>query len=239
MMLVTSDALLSAGRACYRATFTNTLPNRPHNSSVRKMKTKPPSNRTLAFSKVLDNRLSRRDFIGASTATSAALMFGGAKAFADQPSAPLTFAAIPTHSLDAVTVPKGYKADVLISWGDSLNTGIPSLKHDERPTVKNQHLLFGDNNDGMSFFPLGKHSALLAINNEYTNYPYLFSHMGLNLSANDVKTAQAAVGVSVIEIEKTNGQWQLKDDSKFNRRIHANTPMRISGPAAGHSLMRT
>ncbi len=35
---------------------------------------------------------------------------------------------------------------------------------------------FGDNNDGMSLFPFpdDKNRALMAINNEYTNYQYLF-----------------------------------------------------------------
>jgi len=46
-------------------------------------------------------------------------------------------------------------------------------------------------------------------------------------------------GVSVFEIEETAEGWKVVVDSPFNRRITHNTPMKISGPAAGHDLMKT
>ena len=36
-----------------------------------------------------------------------------------------------------------------------------------------------------------------------------------------------------------NGEWQVVRPSAYARRITANTPMTISGPAAGHSLLQT
>jgi hypothetical protein len=48
-----------------------------------------------------------------------------------------------------------------------------------------------------------------------------------------------AHGGSVLEIRRTGGKWQVVADSKFARRITAETEMRISGPAAGHERMRT
>jgi secreted PhoX family phosphatase len=45
--------------------------------------------------------------------------------------------------------------------------------------------------------------------------------------------------VSVIEIARSGGRWELVKDSRFNRRITAETPMDIRGPARGTALMRT
>ncbi len=86
---------------------------------------------------------------------------------------------------------------------------------------------FGDNNDGMCLFPMPGHKdrALMAINNEYTNYRYLFDHGKEPQSAEEVQKALAAEGVSVIEVQQKNGKWQFVEDSRYNRRIHGNTPI--------------
>lgn len=60
----------------------------------------------------------------------------------------------------------------------------------------------------MSFFPLGPDRALLAVNNEYTNYEYLFADGGKVLSAEAVAKAQAAHGVSLVELVRIDGKWQ-------------------------------
>jgi uncharacterized protein len=45
--------------------------------------------------------------------------------------------------------------------------------------------------------------------------------------------------VSVIEVRETAGTWEIVRPSRFARRFTGNTPMTISGPAAGHALMKT
>jgi secreted PhoX family phosphatase len=54
-----------------------------------------------------------------------------------------------------------------------------------------------------------------------------------------VRKAQAAHGISVIEVELQASSWQMVRPSRYARRITANTPFAIGGPAAGHALMKT
>jgi secreted PhoX family phosphatase len=44
---------------------------------------------------------------------------------------------------------------------------------------------------------------------------------------------------SVIEVKKEGGRWTVMPDSQYARRITLDTPMRISGPAAGHDRLKT
>lgn len=146
----------------------------------------------------------------------------------------LGFKAVSASTQDKVIVPQGYEAKVLISWGDPLFS--KAKPYDESKiidmnAVKNAHLVFGDNDDGMSFFPLSKNRGILAVNNEYINPEIMFNHHGKNLSKEDVLYEQASVGVSILEIEKKGDDWTVVLDSKYNRRIDANTKMQVSGAA--------
>ena len=58
-----------------------------------------------------------------------------------------------------------------------------------------------------------------------------------------MRKSKAAHGVSVFEIEQTGGpkgkRWAIVKDSPYNRKITADTPISITGPARGHDLLKT
>jgi secreted PhoX family phosphatase len=193
--------------------------------------------------------LSRRRFISAGALCGAAMFLGGnllsrsalAAGVSEASSKLLGFASIPAATADSISLPPGYKSSVLISWGQPLQAGGPAFDPSGKGSAEAQEVQFGDNNDGMSLFPMpgDANRALMAINNEYTNYRYLFDHGQAPQSAEDVRKALASEGVSVIEVQRKNGQWQFVQGSKYNRRIHGNTPIRLGGPAAGHDWLKT
>ncbi|WDH52899.1 PhoX family phosphatase [Pseudomonas chlororaphis] len=193
--------------------------------------------------------LSRRGFISAGALCGAAMFLGGnllsrsvlAASVSAGSSKLLGFEGIAAATSDTITLPPGYKSSVLISWGQPLQKNGPAFDPSGNGTAAAQEVQFGDNNDGMSLFafPDDKNRALMAINNEYTNYRYLYPHGGMPQSAEDVRKALASEGVSVIEVQRRSGQWQFVQGSRYNRRIHGNAPIRLSGPAAGHALMKT
>jgi secreted PhoX family phosphatase len=88
----------------------------------------------------------------------------------------------------------------------------------------------------------------LCVNHEYTHEAILHPD-GLDEQSGGlpgsvatiakIRKSQAAHGVSVIEIRRNGNKWQVVKNSRYNRRITANTPMKLSGPAAGHALMKT
>ncbi|WP_372882327.1 PhoX family phosphatase [Psychromonas sp.] len=195
------------------------------------------------FSNMINARLSRRGFLlGTAVAGAGAFLALNpvAKAMAaGMESKLLNFTAIPTSTSDTVVVPKGYSTGNLMSWGDPIFANAPAFNADGKQDSKAQAMQFGDNTDGMSLFQLSNDHALLAINNEYTNYEFLFSDGGKALTADDVKKAQAALGVTIVELVRKDGKWSMDKNGKMNRRITANTEMQISGPAAGHDLLKT
>lgn len=157
----------------------------------------------------------------------------------------LGFEPVPTSTRDEVVVPKGYRAEVFLSWGDPIFPDAPAF--DQNADAEACARQFGDHNDGMALFPLGDaigddsgyERAVLVVNHEFTDYQYLFPHEGKAMTAEEVKKAQAVHGVSVVEIERQNGHWRIDRNGQRNRRITANTPMEITGPAAAHALLKT
>lgn len=189
--------------------------------------------------------ISRRGFLQGSSVASMALFFGSSlPLMADEKDELLGFEGVKISTDDDVKVPKGYEAKVLISWGDPLFSRAKefdeSKKIDEK-AANDASLVFGDNNDGMSFFPLdGDKKAIMVINNEYVNPEIMFNHNGNEMSKFDVLYEQNSMGVSIFEVEREkNGYYKVVLDSPYNRRITALTPMRVTGAAKGHESLKT
>ncbi|GLS91114.1 phosphatase [Psychromonas marina] len=195
------------------------------------------------FSKMVNARLSRRGFLLGSVVASAGAFLAlnpVVKAIANSmDSNLLNFTSITTSTSDRITLPQGYSSSTLMSWGDPIFANAPEFNANGKQDSTAQALQFGDNTDGMGIFPLSNDRAILAINNEYTNYKYLFDHQGKSMTADDVKKSQAAVGITIVEIIKNNGQWVMDKTGRANRRITANTEMLLTGPAAGDALLKT
>jgi len=188
---------------------------------------------------VIDTVLSRRGFLASVVAGGVlATLPDPAQALADSP--PLSFDPVATSTKDTVTLPKGFNWHVVVRWGDPLWSTGQTFDPASRGTGASQELAFGDNNDGMSLFTREGRS-LLVVNNEYVNRKIFHGNRFSNKPENpdDLRKAQAGHGVSIVEIEEKQGQWQMVLDSKFNRRITASTPVDLSGPATGHDLLKT
>ena len=186
-------------------------------------------------------------------------LFAGCAAPARDGTAPLLgFKSVPTGTADTVIVPEGYAARVIAAWGEPVGIAgaMPAWREDASNSAAEQALQLGMHHDGIHFYPLaargnsgstGSTRGLLAMNHEYTDDGLL--HVG-GMSAwtlEKVRKAQASHGISVIEVEReverqggdAGGGWRIVRPSPYARRITANTPCAIGGPAAGHALMRT
>ncbi len=157
---------------------------------------------------------------------------------------------------DKLVVPKGYRSDLVLSWGDSLGSG-----------------RFGFNNDYLAFQPLGENRGVLTVNFEYISakswcagfeevmgFSLPFRALSDELSrrggsvdasslpagdallANVMAVAQAALmdlGIGVASIERhAEGRW-LHQSGELDRRItglsgwkKAEEQLRTTGPAA-------
>ena len=194
------------------------------------------------FDRVMDRALSRRGFIGGVLAMGSFAAVGGsilptgARAATDR----FSFVGIPTSTADDVMVPAGYKAEVMVRWGDPLWSDVPEFDHATRGSAASQERAFGDNTDGQDVFYHNGHT-LLVVNNEYTNRDILWGNNpdAKAVSDDDVAKGMMAHGVSIVEIANTGGKWGIVKDSLYNRRITPQTDMSLTGPAAGHDLMKT
>lgn len=159
---------------------------------------------------------------------------------------PKFFSPIEPSSADELIVPKDFKSDLIIKWGDPLGSNAP----DGSPEF------FGFNCDFNAYFPLdaleggsNQSEGLLWTNHEYPNplfvadFPvapgidegtkeYKAWHH-LKKSAEQVQKERLSVGGSITHIKKVDGVWKPVVPSKYNRRYTAAYPeIQFTGPAA-------
>ncbi|MDO9396624.1 MAG: DUF839 domain-containing protein, partial [Herbiconiux sp.] len=180
----------------------------------------------------------RRQFVrgvaatGATTVAAVALdsagathLLGDSAVAAGAPTPFSEFKAIGASSADRVEVPEGFRADILIQWGDAFEN------------TDGTKYTYGFNNDFLAYLPLEgkKDEALLFANHEY---PAPFFQHG-NADATTKTAAQIAiekesVGNSILHIRRdAEGVWRVVSPSPYNRRITGGTPVcDITGPLA-------
>jgi hypothetical protein len=148
---------------------------------------------------------------------------------------------------DQLLVPPGYEAQILIRWGDPIIADTPGFDLRGQTAAK-QARQFGYNNDFVGFLPLpfGTHNSdhgLLVVNQEFTNAELMFADWDgklENKTREMVDIEIAAHGLAIIEVQRNSkGIWSYKVDSPYNRRLTAESPMALSGPAAGHPWLKT
>ena len=221
--------------------MTQTRTEAPSFDEFDEMRRPPPE--VTDFERVVTRMVSRRTFLGGSVAMGAAALVSGASGLAPRSAGAATrfgFASVPANTLDTVTVPPGYRWHVVAQWGDPLWSDAPAFDESTRGTGETQERAFGDNNDGMALF-LHERRHILVVNNEHVNRDIIYGNRtsGLPENADDVRKGKAGHGVTVVEIAERDGRWSIVHDSPYNRRITADTPMELSGPARAHELLRT
>ncbi len=207
---------------------------------------------------VINRRFSRREIVGGALAVTAIeAVSGSIDKVIPAARAEGILAEAATFAFDelAVSTSKthhmapGYDANVLIRWGDKVLPGAPAFDA-SKPSAEAQAKQFGYNNDFIGFISLGddRNRGLLVVNHEYTNDELMYPDFAENKPRKEAvpnmpealaRASMQAHGGSVIEIVRQDGTWSVVENSTYARRITAHTKMRISGPAAGHDLLKT
>ncbi|NHI08408.1 phosphatase [Streptomyces sp. KO7888] len=213
---------------------------------------------------VIAGALSRRSMMRAAAVVTVAAAGAGAVGVAGAPSAQaapaaggkghgkpsrdrgargLRFTPVAPNTDDAVTVPEGYRQDVVIRWGEPILRGAPAFDP-EKQSARAQAGQFGYNNDFLALLPLrGEHDRqLLVANHEYTDEVLMFrGYDPENPTREQVEIAWAAHGLSVVAVEeeRRSGRLTAVSRHRLNRRVTATSEFRLTGPAAGSDLVRT
>jgi len=218
-----------------------------------------------SFTEILDARLSRRGFLGAGAGATAAAFVGplaglgtggcGDDGGGDAGGA-LPFRAVRANRGAAVTVPDGYRAQVLFAFGDPIAPGVPAFRNDGTDDPETYAERAGTGHDGLRFFPLPDPTAdssdrgLLVTNHEnvfilgalHEAGPPTFGDGNSRPVQGEVIREMAAHGVSIVEIRRDgdpDAPWSVVQDGAANRRITPMTPMDLTGPVRGSDQVVT
>jgi hypothetical protein len=206
-----------------------------------------------SIGEIIERRFSRRGAllaaIGTVAATEAAAQGRGPTPMRGGPST-TTFPELRQQLAQTDAVAADHESHVVIRWGDPVLPDAPPFDP-ANVTAAAQAMQFGYNNDFIAVLPMAPGTplgtrGLLWANHEYTNTNLMFPDLGPNpreararITPAQVAVEIAAHGGSLVEIQRVEGRWRPVAAPRLNRRITAETPMRLSGPAAGHPLLRT
>ena len=190
----------------------------------------------------------RRLLIGGGFGAIAAALLPGCASFAmpsmaaDLGPPTVGFKGIPVDATDRLVVPEGYVAEAIAAWGEPIGVpgAMPAWKPDASNSAADQAVQMGMHHDGLHYYPLdGSRRGLLVQNHEYTDDGLLHTDGMKTWSAEKTAKSQNAHGVSVVEVAQQDGRWQMVRPSRYARRFTAASPFAVTGPGAGHLLMRT
>ncbi|WP_446665554.1 PhoX family protein [Flexivirga sp. B27] len=212
----------------------------------------PNTSDNSTFRDIAGAALTRRSLLGlagAGAITVAAAAAGAAPAAATPgkghwPGAGMSFRPIApvAKTVDDFTVPKGWRWEPIIRWGDPVLPGAPAFDPMKQSAAA-QETQFGYNNDYTDIIATDRRGreALLVCNHEYVNPAIMYPPTMPESEQRAVSLA--AHGFSVVELwrPRAGKPWRTKDVRKAarNRRITGQTPFAFSGPAAGSKLLRT
>lgn len=203
------------------------------------------------FEDIIAKRLRRRDVLVGGLATAVAAVFvRPARALAGE--GRLGFKPVPISRTDTVTVPEGYRVQVILPWGEPILGRMPAFAVGN--SGDEQAMQVGSHHDGLHFFPIDGRSddGLFVTNHEYAETRLMHaSAAGQKLGtddaylidgrrpADDVRKEMNAHGVSVVRIRRgVDGRWGAVPDPR-NRRITALTSMELAGPVRGSDFVKT
>lgn len=182
----------------------------------------------------------------------------------------LGFPSVPKSLMDHVSLPPGYSFSILHASGDPIDTSVPAYSNTGLEKDDWSHRI-GDHHDGMEIYyvddtgrysPIATPRIVLCVNHESSADSHFLHPAGQTSNGQSRKKfdqfgawdlgARPELevlkeinlhGVSVVELVMTGKQWTYKIDSKYNRRITAQTTAHISGArehlADIHHKMRT
>ncbi len=152
------------------------------------------------------------------------------------------FTPVAPNRLDDVVIPDGFDQDLVIRWGDPVTADAPAfdVRHQTPESAARQ---WGYNNDYLCVLETSPVEGLLVCNHEFTN-PELMFPVGSHDPATMKRVQIECHGMSVVEVRRhdaATGRWRPVParQARRNRRITGSTPIRVVGPAAGDSRLRT
>ena len=169
------------------------------------------------------------------------------------------FSALQKSLLDSVQLPAGYSYKILHASGDPLTDKMSAFSN-QGLELDDWSLRIGDQHDGMDIFYIddkGQYTetdtgrALLVVNHESSAESHFLHPKGQTSNGQqgrkfdqfgawdlgsrpelEVLKEINLHGVSIVEITKGPRGWNYRLDSPLNRRLTAQTPMPVTGPAA-------